>query len=47
MDLFQIILLIILLPIVLTVGFLGSLIKIGNYSTDKDHLEYLDYLEDK
>lgn len=47
MNVVEIILFIILLPITLTIGFLGSLIKMGRYANDKDHLEYLESLEEK
>ena len=47
MSALEILLMIVLLPVVLTIGFLGSLIKVGRYTEDKDHLEYLENLEDK
>jgi hypothetical protein len=47
MNALEIVLMIVLLPIVLTIGFLGSLIKVGRYAEDKDHLEYLENLEEK
>jgi hypothetical protein len=47
MGIFEIILMIVLLPVVITIGFLGSLIKVGKYAENKDHVEYLETLEDK
>lgn len=47
MNIVEIILFIVLMPIALTVGFLGSLIKVGRQAEDEDHLEYLESLEDK
>ena len=47
MGMFEIVLILVLLPIILTIGFLGSLIKVGKYAEEKDHIEYLETLEDK
>ena len=47
MSILEIVIFIVFMPIVLTIAFLGSLVKVGRHAENEDHLEYLESLEDK